>query len=117
MGSSNLRRVSSMISLQIVLWIMVGVMISVILPVLRKSYPQVTAEVAKAYWWRLWETGRPYPVLGVGSLLTALLLLAGLANTGTQITTWHQPLLLAYFAAATLRTLTPDCGGILPTRA
>ena len=97
-----------MISLQIVLWIMVGVMISVILPVLRKSYPQVTAEAAKAFWQRLWETGRPYLVLGVGSLLTALLILAGLANTGTQITTWHQALLLGYFADATLQKLKPD---------
>jgi len=103
-----LKGVSSRISLQIVLWITVGVMISVILPVLRKSYPQVTAEGAKTFWWRLWETGRPYLVLGVGSLLTALLILAGLANTGTQITTWHQALLLGYFADATLQKLKPD---------
>ncbi len=47
-------------------------------------------------------------MLGVGSLLTSLLILAGLANTGTQITTWHQALLLGYFADSTLQKLKPD---------
>lgn len=94
-------------SYKIVLWIMAGVVISVILPVLRAGYPKVTAVATSAFWRLLWDAAKPYLLLGIGSTLTALLLIAGLANTGTQITTWHQALLLGYFADSTLQKLKP----------
>lgn len=94
-------------SYKIVLWIMAGVVISVILPVLRAGYPKVTAVAASDFWRLLWDAAKPYLLLGIGSTLTALLIIAGLASTGTQITTWYQALLLGYFADATLQKLKP----------
>lgn len=49
--------------------------------------PQVTATGARDFWGLPWGTGRPYLILGIESLLTALLITAGMANTGTQVTT------------------------------
>ncbi len=97
-----------MLSFEIVLWIIAGVVISVILPVLRAGYPKVTAGTAGDFWRMLWDTARPYLLLGIGSTLTALLLIAGLASTGTQITTWYQALLLGYFSDSTLQKLKPE---------
>ena len=93
---------------KIVLWIMAGVAISVILPVLRRGYPRVTAATSREFWRLLWDAAKPYLLLGIGSTLTAILIIAGLANAGIQITTWHQALLLGYFSDSTLQKLKPD---------
>jgi len=95
-------------SYRIVLWIIAGVAISVILPVLRRGYPRVTATTSREFWRLLWDAAKPYLLLGIGSTLTAILIIAGLANAGIQITTWHQALLLGYFSDSTLQKLKPD---------
>src|SRR5438445_3859268 len=107
-GALNWKRWVCMPYYKIVLWIMAGVAISVILPILRRGYPRVTAATSREFWRLLWDAAKPYLLLGIGSTLTAILIIAGLANAGIQITTWHQALLLGYFSDSTLQKLKPD---------
>ena len=77
----------------------VGVAISIVLPVLKKSYPKLTAEPIRA----IWDVAKPYVALGFGSLATAFLIMAGMASIGKPIEFWHQALLLGYFSDSTLQ--------------
>lgn len=78
-----------------------GILISVLLPILRQYFPKPTAGAA-AVESRLWSIAKPYLALGIGSLLTALLIMA---FAGDSLNTWKAALLAGYAWDSTLQKL------------
>ncbi|HLE04658.1 MAG TPA: hypothetical protein VI729_08635 [Anaerolineales bacterium] len=88
----------------ILLLIAGGVLISVVLPIVKEGYPKAKTELVRGQFLStIWGIAKPYLLLGIGSVATALLIMAGMANLGEPIKAWHQALLLGYFADATLQ--------------
>lgn len=99
----------SFISFIVILaWIVLGVVLSVALPIVKEGYPRAATDLVRG---KVWSTivpiAKPYLLLGVGSVATAVLIMAGMANLGKPIEAWHQALLLGYFADATLQKFKP----------
>jgi hypothetical protein len=88
--------------LQTYLVVALGIVISVVLPILRKLYPEPAAAAAGTTAGRLWAVANPYVVLGVGSLLTALLIVA---FGGDSLTSWKAALLAGYAWDSTLQKI------------
>jgi hypothetical protein len=88
------------------LWCALGIVISVILPVLwqavRRYFPAANALGGGGVAGTLWNAIKPYVVLGIASLVTAVLIVAFL---GDQLTTMKAALLAGYAWDSTLQKL------------
>jgi hypothetical protein len=73
-----------------------GVVISVVLPILRQFYPK-PPQAAEAR-----DTAKAYVYLGIGSLLTALLIVA---LAGDSLSSWKAALLTGYAWDSTLQKI------------
>jgi hypothetical protein len=76
-----------------------GVVVSVVLPILREMLPKASQGITRS---ALWVAARPYVILGLFSLVVALLLVAFLQG---QLTDWRAALLAGYSADSTLQKL------------
>jgi hypothetical protein len=81
--------------------ISLGIVISVLLPILRQYFPK-PAGVEAAVESRLWSIAKPYVALGIGSLLTGLLIMA---FAGDSLNTWKAALLAGYAWDSTLQKI------------
>lgn len=83
-----------------------GVLISVILPILRNSLPVRGAEINRAGGGstleNIWIVAKPYIIVGVFSLVVALLVVAAAKSS---LTDWRAALLAGYVADSTLQKL------------
>ncbi len=91
-------------SLIVYLFCALGVVVSVVLPILRKALQNSGllnkgVRLAKGV---LWAAVKPYLILGLFSLVVALLLVAFLRD---QLTDWRVALLAGYAADSTLQKL------------
>lgn len=80
-----------------------GVAISIILPILRQLIPTPPGFTGKAAGKIIWKISRPYLLIGLISLIIALLLVAYLGST--VLTDWQAGLLAGYTADATLQKI------------
>jgi hypothetical protein len=78
-----------------------GVVISVLLPILRQWFPKATGSTMAAES-KIWPVAKAYVALGVGSLLTALLIMA---FAGDSLNTWKAALLAGYAWDSTLQKI------------
>lgn len=68
-------------------YVALGIVISVVLPILRKSIPTPSRDsrfAGKGFRERLWPIAKPYVMLGIFSLLAAIIIVASLGDTLTD---------------------------------
>jgi len=82
----------------------IGIVISVVLPILRALLPKPPAAAAAppTFLAALWEQAKPYLILGVFSLLTAILIIA---LTGDTVKGFKAGLLAGYLWDSTLQKI------------
>lgn len=83
-----------------------GIVISIILPILRKSLPQVSdggERGGEIFLARVWRVARPYVVIGIFSLVAGLLIVA---FAGDLLKDWKTALLAGYAWDSTLQKVT-----------
>lgn len=93
----------------IYLWIVAGIAVSVAMPIIRKlaGIPK-TGETYRQHVKSVWiEAIRPYLFLAIFSLLSALVILAGIHFKNLKIDSYWGAFLLGYFADATIQKLKP----------
>src|SRR3972149_328702 len=67
----------------ILLLIAGGVLISVVLPIVKEGYPKAKTELVRGQFLStIWGIAKPYLLLGIGSVATALLIMAGGGHIG-----------------------------------
>jgi hypothetical protein len=81
--------------------IALGIVISVVLPILRLYFPKAKG-VTVAEESKTWSIAKPYLALGIGSLLTSLLIMA---FAGDSLNTWKAALLAGYAWDSTLQKI------------
>jgi hypothetical protein len=95
------------LSFPIYLACVIGILISIVLPILRgllpKPPPPPTAAAAPTFLTALWDLAKPYLVVGLFSLLTALLIIA---LAGDALIDQKTALLAGYAWDSTLQKLT-----------
>ncbi len=79
-----------------------GIVISVALPILKQFFPKPVGAGAAAAATQTWQIAKPYLALGLGSLLTALLIMA---FAGDALTNWKAALLAGYAWDSTLQKI------------
>ena len=84
-----------------------GVVISVALPFIRALVPKPNVSLDRK---EFWKKIRPYVATGIFSLLTALLIVAGM---GKQLDSWGAALLAGYTWDSTLQKFTSGNLGII----
>jgi hypothetical protein len=84
------------------LTIALGIVISVLLPILRQFFPKPPNVAAAADSISRWQAAKPYLALGLGSLLTSLLIMA---FAGDSLSTWKAALLAGYAWDSTLQKI------------
>jgi hypothetical protein len=90
------------------LWIVLGVFVSLIMPVIKQlaTPPQGGKGGLTGFFARIWPIARPYVFMGIYSLLSALIILAGLSAAKLpMVNTFGSAFLLGYFCDATLQKL------------
>jgi hypothetical protein len=83
------------------LLVAVGIVISVVLPILRQYFPKAT-NPAVAEESKMWPIAKPYVALGIGSLLTSILIMA---FAGDSLNSWKAALLAGYAWDSTLQKI------------
>lgn len=81
-----------------------GIVISVLLPILRASLPKPPAALHGVVSPDVWEAARSYIILGIFSLVAAVLVVAALGDT---LTDWRAAVLAGYAWDSTLQKLKP----------
>ena len=91
------------------LWCALGIILSIVLPILRAMLPKpLSASEAKGvpvaigYLQRIWPVVRPYLVIGLFSLFTAVLIVAA-AGSSIEEWTWNIAVLTGYAWDSTLQ--------------
>ena len=84
--------------IEIYFWCALGVAISVVLPIIRKNLPTA----GKVSTQSTWDVAKPIVMVGLFSLITALLLVAFLKD---QLQDWRAALLAGYAWDSTLQKL------------
>ena len=82
----------------------VGISISVVLPILRAMLPKPPKGTASESRDTLWEAAKPYIILGLFSLVGAILIVAA---SGDSLKDWRAALLAGYAWDSTLQKLKP----------
>ena len=80
------------------LWCVAGIIISIVLPILKAMLPKPPAAAAAA---SLWETVKPFVVVGLFSALAAILIIAFAGNN----LDWKSALLAGYAWDSTLQRI------------
>jgi hypothetical protein len=83
------------------LLVALGIVISVVLPILRQYFPKVTGPSVEGVS-TIWPIAKPYIALGIGSLLTSVLIMA---FAGDSLNTWKAALLAGYAWDSTLQKI------------
>jgi hypothetical protein len=83
------------------LLITLGIVISVVLPILRQYFPKAPGP-AVAGESKMWSIAKPYVALGIGSLLTSILIMA---FAGDSLNSWKAALLAGYAWDSTLQKI------------
>jgi hypothetical protein len=81
----------------------VGIVISVILPILRAMLPKPPGPDGRGAI-EIWEAIKPYIILGIFSLVSAILIVAA---SGETLKDWRAALLAGYAWDSTLQKLKP----------
>ena len=91
------------------LWCALGIILSIVLPILRAMLPKPPTEseaksmpVALSYLRRIWPVVRPYLIIGLFSLFTAVLIIAA-AGSSIEEWTWNIAVLTGYAWDSTLQ--------------
>ncbi len=89
---------------EIYFFVALGVAVSVVLPILRKNLPHIAGQGESLSVWlrKLWSEAKQYVLIGVFSLVVALLLVAAF---GDAIKDWRAAILIGYAQDSTLQKM------------